>query len=191
MLKTLVILASTREGRTGEKIANWFMDQVNGKYPDFEFELVDLKELNLPWFETGNPSAMDKKYNDEKIQQWSQKVDGADAFIVITPEYNHGYSAPLKNALDHLFPEWAKKPMAFVSYGGSAGGARSVEQLRQVAVELEMAPIRIGVHIVRAWSELDESGNLQNPAYAKMLESLMQQLKWWGEALQTARQKPE
>jgi NAD(P)H-dependent FMN reductase len=166
------------------------MNEVSGKYPEMEFELVDLKELDLPWFTSAtSPSMANKQYTDPKVQEWSKMVDAADAFIIVNPEYNHGYTAPLKNALDHLYPEWNNKPVAFVSYGGMVGGSRAVQMLRQVAIELQMAPIREGIHIPFIWSALDENGNPKDPIYAQSIEKKIKQLQWWADALKVARGK--
>lgn len=188
MIKVLVVLASTREPRTGEKIAKWYMDQISGKYPEMEFESVDLKELNLPWFHLGSPKEKDKKYEDEITQQWSDKVDQADAFVIINPEYNRGYPAPLKNALDTLYSEWNNKPIAFISCGASAGGARAVEQLRLVSIELQMAPIREGIHIINVWNEFNDQGGVKSPDYTKSIDRQIKQLQWWADALKNARE---
>ena len=108
---------------------------------------MDLRDFPLPFFDRPTaPSREGGKYASPAVTRWSEKIAPADAFVVVTPEYNHGCSAVLKNALDHLFPEWARKPIGFVSYG-SAGGARAIEQLRLVAVELQMWPIRHAIHL--------------------------------------------
>lgn len=190
MNKVLVILGSTREKRNGEKVANWFMSQVDGKFPEMEFELADLKELDLPWFNSAiSPSFADKKYDDPKVQAWSKKVESFDAFVIVAAEYNHGYTAPLKNALDLLHPEWHNKPVTFLSYGGAAAGARAVEQLRQVVIELEMAPIRTGIHIAKFGMVFDDKGEITDPSYLKQVEPLVKQLQWWTQALKAAREK--
>lgn len=189
MIKTLVILGSTRDGRKGEEVARWFMDQITGKYPDLNFELIDLKEIELPLYhDSVNPGSSNKKYKDQKVQDWSKKVDESDAYIIITPEYNHGYPAPLKNALDSLYLEWNNKPVGFVSYGGIAGGSRAVEQLRQVAVELEMAPVQQGIHIPYIRNAFDEKGQIKDPVIENSIKKMINQLSIWGKGFKNIRE---
>ncbi len=141
-----VIIGSTRENRFSEKPAQWIFDELK-KRDGINAELVDLRDFPLPFFDAPkSPIWTNKIYPHQIVTQWSEKVSEADAYIMVAPEYNHGYSAVLKNALDWLYPEWNHKAVGFVSYGG-VGGARAVEQLRQVAVELQMLPIRNGLHI--------------------------------------------
>ncbi len=145
-IKIKIILGSTRQGRFGERPAKWLIGEFKTRN-DVEVELLDLKDYSMPFFDSQvSPSMLDKKYSNEIVQRWSNKIDEADAFIMISPEYNHGYSAVIKNALDWLSPEWHKKAVGFVSYG-SAGGARAIEQLREVAIELRLVPITKSIHI--------------------------------------------
>ena len=117
-----------------------------------------------------------------------EKIAQADGYIIVTPEYNHSFSAVLKNALDHGYHEWSNKPAAFVSYsGGAVGGARAVEQLRLVVIELQMAPIREGVHVGGVRQVFDEQGHMTVTTYDDRLLALFRQLRWWGDALQAAR----
>lgn len=185
-MNILIILASTREGRAGEKVARWVKEQAATR-SDFASELVDLRDWPLPFFTSATPPGSPDYRPEGLVQQWSEKIASADGFLVVTPEYNHGYPAALKNALDHLFREWNRKPVAFVSYGGAAGGARSVEQLRQVAVELAMAPIREALHITAIWSALNEDGSPKDPSAAKRLTAVLDELAWWANALKAAR----
>jgi NAD(P)H-dependent FMN reductase len=145
-LSVKVILGTTREGRFGDKPAHWILGEAS-KQPGVEAELLDLRDFPLPFFD--RPMAPVREggvYPDPAVTRWAAEVAKADAYIVVAPEYNHGYSAVLKNAFDHTFPEWGRKPIGFVSYG-NAGGARAVEQLRMVAVELQMWPIRSALHL--------------------------------------------
>jgi|SRR5205823_3098406 len=125
---------------------------------------------------------------DGSALEWSEQVARADGYVLVTPEHNHGYPAPLKNALDHLFSEWNRKPVGFVSYGAAAGGLRPVEQLRQVAIELEMAPVRRHVAIPRVWEALDGSGAPRDPQLAEQAHALLDEMAWWATALRGARQ---
>src|SRR3712207_6653608 len=148
-----VIVGSTREGRKGLTVAAWFFE-IAAARDDLTCELVDLRDWELPFLSTPIPPAMAPP-TDETTRRWGAKVAEADGYVLVTPEYNHGYPAVLKNALDHVFAPWNRKPAAFVGYGGPGGGVRAVEQLRQVVVELEMVPLRQQVtlpHVYRAFA---------------------------------------
>ena len=186
-MNILIILASTREGRAGEKVAQW-VEKLAMARSDFASELVDLRDWPLPFFTSAVPPGSPDYQPEGLVKQWSEKIASADGFLVVTPEYNHGYPGVLKNALDHLFREWNRKPVAFVSYGGAAGGARSVEQLRQVAVELQMAPVREALHIAGIWNALGEDDSPKDPSAAKRLAAIFDELAWWATALKAARQ---
>jgi NAD(P)H-dependent FMN reductase len=145
-LSIKVILGSTREGRFGDKPAHWILGEA-ARRPDVDAELLDLRDFPLPFFDRPqSPAREGGVYANPAVARWAEKIAPADAYIVVSPEYNRGYPAVLKNALDHLYPEWVRKPIGFVSYG-NAGGARAVEQLRLVAIELQMWPIRNGLHL--------------------------------------------
>ena len=145
-IKIKVIIGSTRPNRFSEKPAFWILEEVRKKEGVIA-ELLDLRDYPMPFFDQPIPPAMNGgKYTNEIVKTWAGKIKDGDAFIIVTPEYNHGYPAVLKNALDLIFLEWNKKPVGFVSYG-NAGGARSVEQLRQVVIELQMVPIKNAIHI--------------------------------------------
>ena len=118
MTKIQIILGSTREGRNGEKVFKW-ITEIAKKNKNFEIETIDLKEWNLPMFNDPKPPFMGE-YSYDYTKKWSKKISEGDGYVIVTPEYNHGYSAALKNALDHLYKEWNNKPVAFVSYGGSS-----------------------------------------------------------------------
>ena len=189
MLKLKVILGSTRPNRMSEKLVPWLTSAITA-HGGYELEVLDLRDYPLPFYDqTISPSQVKNgEYAGEVARAWAKKIAEADAFLVVAPEYNHAYPAVLKNALDSVYAEWNNKPIAFVSYG-SAMGARSVEQLRLVSVELQMAPIRAGVHIPSPWKFLDggsiKDGSLE--PYAQPLSAMLEQLSWWGEALQAAR----
>jgi NAD(P)H-dependent FMN reductase len=125
---------------------------------------------------------------DERTQAWADKIGQADGYVIITPEYNHGYPGVLKNAIDHLFREWNHKPVSFVGYGGPGGGLRAVEQLRQVVVELEMVPLRQQVSIPAVYAAFDQSGALANPdAYNAQAMTVLDELSRWAGALRQVR----
>lgn len=185
-----VILASTRKGRFGEKPAAWLMDRLSARV-DLQAQLIDLRDYPLPMFDQPVPPARTlREYPSEEIARWGRAVDEADGFIVITSEYNHGYPASLKNAIDHIFPELNRKPIAFVGYG-NVGGARAIEQLRLVAVEFEMAPLRHAIHIL---PELMVPAMKADPFSPEIFASLdgkldaaVTDLLWWASALAAAR----
>lgn len=174
-----VIVGSTREGRFGPTVARWFMTEA-GRRHDLALDLIDLAELDLP---VAYP-----RERGPAVRSYVERIDAADAFVVVTPEYNHGYPASLKQAIDLPRAEWHAKPVAFVSYGGMAGGLRAVEQLRQVFAELHAVTVRDTVSFHNFGRLFDSNGHPSNeaecgPAAKKMLD----QLVWWALALQAAR----
>ena len=190
MLKIQTILGSTRQNRFGDKPAQWIYGEAK-KREGIEAELLDLRDYPLPFFnEPASPAMSKGEYSNEVAKRWVKKVGEADGYIIVTPEYNHGYPAVLKNALDYAYAEWNNKPVGFVSYGGVAG-ARSVEQLRQVVIELQMAPIRNSVHVPAFWTMFDEGGALKAgafDAFKKSADAMIEQLLWWARALKAARE---
>lgn len=183
-LKIGVIVGSTRPNRFSEKPAQWIVDLARQR-ADLDVELLDLRDYPLPFFEEPLPPAAAKdSYSNPQVVKWREKVRTADGFIICTPEYNHGYPAVLKNALDYTYASWARKAVAFVSWGG-AGGTRGVEQLRLVAVELDMTPLRWAVHISNPWSITDVSQIAEQ--HDKAGQALLDHLTWWARALQAAR----
>lgn len=190
MLKVKIILGSTRPNRFSEKVVPWLKEGI-AAHPELDAEVLDLRDYDLPFYNDPRPASMitDGSYNSDNVKKWAEKVKEADAFIIVTPEYNHGTSAVLKNALDVVYNEWARKAVAFVSYG-SAGGARAIGQLRQTIIEMHMASTRASVLIPAPWMLLDEQGNLKEGALAAFEHSrsdMLTQLLWWGNALQAAR----
>jgi NAD(P)H-dependent FMN reductase len=185
-----VIIASTRAGRFGEKPAAWVAERLSDR-KDLRMQIVDLRDHPLPIFDQPAPAAHTlRDYPNEQVARWGQTVDAADGFIVVTPEYNHGYPSSLKNAIDHVFPEFHRKPLMCVGYG-NVGGARAIEQLRLVAVELEMAPLRHAIHIlpelmIPAMRADPFSTELLAPLNAK-LDLAVTDLLWWASALAGAR----
>lgn len=187
MLNIKIILGSTRQGRFGDKVAKWVYSVIK-ENKDIKTELLDLRDYPMPFFdEKVSPSMTTEKYSNKVVQKWAKKIGEGDGFIIVTPEYNHGYPGVLKNALDYVYHEWNKKPVAFVSYGGSAGGTRAVQQLRQVAIELQLVPIRPGIHFVNYWNDLDDKGNLITKDADKKLEHLLTELIWFGNLLKSKK----
>ena len=191
MLNIKTIIGSTRQSRFSDKPAGWIhaLSQERG---GVEAELLDLRDYPLPFFdEPMSPARFQGKYPNEASARWASKIDEADAYIIVSPEYNHGYPAVLKNAMDWAYTEWTNKPVGFVSYGG-VGGARAVEQLRQVAIEFQMAPIRNAVHLpVDVYIAVMKEQVPVNPELFKpsqvQAERLLDQLIWWARALKAAR----
>ena len=184
-IKIKVILGTTRQNRFGDKPAQWICDEARVQ-SGVEVELLDLRDYPLPFFEEGLPPGLAKDgYTNPAVVKWREKIREADGFIIVTPEYNHGYPAVLKNALDYTYYAWARKAVAFVSWGG-AGGARGVEQLRLVTIELDMVPTRSAVHIPNPWFIQDMSG-IDTEANQQAAKALLDNLTWWTGALKAAR----
>ncbi len=184
--KIAVILGSTRQNRFGDKPAQWIFSKLS-QNTEIDAELIDLRNYPLPFFdEPISPAMNEGKYNLDAAKKWADKVGQADGYIMVTPEYNHGYPAVLKNALDYVYKEWNKKPVGFVSYGG-VGGARVVEQLREVTIELQMIPVRTAVHITNFWSLLDDKGNLNTSSFEKNGDAMIDQVLWYANLLKSAR----
>jgi NAD(P)H-dependent FMN reductase len=183
-----IVIGSTRPGRFGEKPAAW-IHGIARKRADLDFDVIDLRDYPLPLFnETGSPAWGPIK--NEVAQRWAAKLAGLDGFILVTPEYNHGTSAVLKNALDYAYKEFVRKPVAFVGYGG-VGGARAVEHLRLVAVELQMASVRNAVHIAGSdflglWQQGKSFDEL--PHLAQSAAAMLEELAWWTKTLKVARE---
>ena len=190
-LKIKIIIASIRENRFGDKPARWIAELAQ-KIPGFSVEVLDLKDYQLPMFaEAVSPSQVSGEYSKPEVNKWAQKIAEADGFIFVVPEYNHGYPSSLKNNIDYLHKEWINKPLCIVAYG-SAGGARSAEQLREVCIELQMAPVRNSVHIMSPWLLVEADGSLKAGAlesYVKPAEGMLEQFSWWVKALKEAREK--
>ena len=188
-LRIGIIVGSTREARFSEQPAQWIFAKAAAR-AGITAELLDLRDYPLPFYEEAQgASSLKGNYKNEVAKKWLAKVAAFDAYIIVTPEYNHGYPAVLKNALDYVYYEWNKKPVSFVSYGG-VGGARAIEQLRLVSIELQMAPLSTSVNITGFWSLLDEKGKLKSTeSFDKQGDKLIDQLTWWGHALKEARNK--
>jgi NAD(P)H-dependent FMN reductase len=189
-MKIQVILGSTRQGRFSERVAVWVVEHLTAD-GRFDVEPVDLRDYPLPFFDDAPPALTLRDYPHEGVARLGRKLDEADGFLVLAAEYNHGYPAVLKNAMDHTFVEWRRKPVAFVGWG-NVGGARAIEQLRQVSVELEMAPLRHAVHILpdilRPAKQADEPFDTRVFApLGPRLTMLADDLHWWAGALAVAR----
>lgn len=183
-----IILASARQGRRGEGFAKWTQALV-AERAGVDVELLDLRDYPLPAYAYEQmPPAIEKDYKDDLARRWSEKIHALDGYVMVTPEYNHGYPGNLKNAIDHVHLGWWYKPVAFVSYGGTACGARAVEQLRNVAVEVRMVPVRSEVNIRLIGLERGDAGQPTDPLYAKLAKGMIDQLLWWTKATKHARE---
>lgn len=141
----MIIIASTRPGRVGLPVGEWFAGRAR-EHDAFDVTVADLAEWNLPFLDEPNHPRL-HEYVQPHTERWSEAVDACDAFVFVMPEYNHGINAPLKNAIDYLHNEWARKPVAFVSYGGVAAGTRAVQMTKQIVVSLRMVPLNDAVSI--------------------------------------------
>ncbi|MGP4015913.1 NADPH-dependent FMN reductase [Saccharopolyspora sp. 5N708] len=178
-LRLGIIVGSTREGRFAATVAGWFAD-VAQQHPELVVDVIDLAELGLP---AVHPAAA-----TPELREYAARLAAADAFVVVTPEYNHGYPASLKFAIDSAHVQWQTKPVGFVSYGGISGGLRAVEQLRQVFAELHAVTVRDSVSFHDAHGRFDETGNPKDstgPAAAA--KTMLDQIVWWARAAAEAR----
>jgi NAD(P)H-dependent FMN reductase len=185
-LSIKVIMGSTRQSRFSDKPARWIADEAR-KRPGLDVELLDLRDYPMPFYdEPKPPSAYPDGVPHPVVARWRDRILAGDGFIIATPEYNHGYPAVLKNALDYVYHAWNRKAVGFVSWGG-VSGARSVEQLRLVCIELQMAPIRAAVHLRDFSTLVDEHGTFQGESVQKPAAKFLDELTWWTQALRTAR----
>jgi NAD(P)H-dependent FMN reductase len=186
MLKVAIILGSTRPGRVGEQVARWAYELAK-KRSDAQFELLDLKDFHLPHLDEAMPPSMGQ-YTQPHTKSWAAKIDAFDAFVFVAPEYNHGTSGVLKNAIDFLYREWNNKAAGFVSYG-SVGGARAVEHLRLVMGELQVADVRAQVGFSLS-ADFENYKTLKpNASHERSLNAMLDQLIAWGTALKTVRER--
>ena len=189
-LSIKIIAGSNIEGRFSDVPASWIAQEV-AKHEGVIVEVLDLRDYNMPFFDSAaTPTAKTEPYTNEAVARFTKKVAEGDAFIFVTPEYNHSTSGVLKNALDWVYQEWNDKPVGFVSYG-SAGGTRAVEHLRQIVVELQMASVREAVHIAaNDFFPVHFGGKDSAPmleGYAEKAASMITQLTRWARAMKTMR----
>jgi NAD(P)H-dependent FMN reductase len=186
-----VIIGSTRQGRFSEKPAQWILQQLKNR-DGVDARLLDLRDFPMPFFDQPIPPSAPGRapYENESVKKWTAAIGASDGFVFVTSEYNYGPPAVLKNAIDWVYPEWNRKAAAFVSYG-AVSGARSVQQLRETAIELQLAPVRSSVHIPVAtlWAHF-QGGDVD--AGLAELEGragiMIDDLLWWTAALKAARQ---
>ncbi len=180
-MKLMVIWGSSRTGRMGGPVAEWVKTQA-GANERFEVDFVDLRELDLPFYDQpgdNGPFSLSSsaEYKNPKARAWADRVEAADGFIIVTPEYNHAPPAVLKNALDWVGRPWVDKPVAFVAYGGIAGGARAVEQLRIITVELGLIQVSTPLHFPYYKKAFDEKGQpLRADYYPENIKKMFDEL---------------
>ena len=186
MLRIAIIIGSTRPGRNGEAVARWVYE-IAQRRSDAEFELIDIKDFNLPLLDEPVPPSLGQ-YTKEHTKAWAAKIASFDAYVFVTPEYNHGTSGALKNAIDYLYKEWNNKAAGFVGYGG-ASGTRAVEHLRLVMGELQVADVRaqVGLSLFTDF----ENFSVFKPAahHEQLVNAMFDQVIAWGGALKTLREK--
>ena len=183
-----VILGSTRPSRFGVQPAEWLM-QLTKDHPETTFELIDLKEVNLPFLDEAH-AADSGIYEKEHTKAWSKIIDEADGFIVVAGEYNHVAMPALLNAIDYLAAEWQHKPIAYISYGAAAGGARAVEQLRGMAGHLNMYDISDTIVMVNYWTQVDSDGRfIATESQVAAAHRLLETTGFWADAMKDIRAK--
>ena len=180
-LRLMVIIGSTREGRFGPTVANWFVGEAR-QHPDLDIDVLDLAEVGLPDRLTGYGAPP-----PVEVAAVTPRLAAADAYVVVTPEYNHSYPAPLKTLIDWHLDEWQAKPVAFVSYGGMSGGLRAVEHLRGVFAEVHATTVRETVSFHGGWARFDGALPIEAAECATAAKTMLDQLAWWGHALRDAR----
>jgi NAD(P)H-dependent FMN reductase len=184
----LIIIGSTRPGRVGLPVSQWFAERAR-QSGAFNVEVADLAEINLPFLDEPNHPRL-HQYTQEHTEKWSAMVDKADAFVMVTPEYNFGMAAAIKNALDYLFLEWQFKPVGFVSYGGISAGTRAVQMAKQVVTTLKMMPVPEAVTIPFVMQYVDDQKHFQSTdALNSAADTMLAELLIWEEALRPARSK--
>lgn len=186
MTKLKILTSTNRSGAKGRSVADWITEFAK-QNSDFDVELLDLAEINLPFMDEPHHPVL-KNYQFEHTKKWSEKIDEADAFIIVLAEYNYGYPAPIKNAIDYLHQEWKYKPVGFVSYGGVSAGLRAVQMLKQVLTTLSMMPLTQQVNLPFFSKEIDENGVFHpNDSATRSAGVMLDELKKWSESMKTLR----
>lgn len=183
-----IIISSVRPGRAGKPISDWFIN-IAKKNTSFDVEVIDLVDIHLPFLDEPEHPRL-QKYTKKHTKEWSKIINEADAFVMVTPEYNFGYPPSLKNAIDYLAKEWGYKPVSFVSYGGTAGGTRSVQQLKQVVTALNMMPLPEAVAIPTYPQYMNESKKfVGTDEFKKTAETMIDILYLWAKYMKPLREE--
>ena len=180
-LNLAIIVGSTREGRFGDTVGRWFANEA-ASHGGFAIDLIDLIDIKLPARHGIKPTT-------PEVEAFRARLAAADAFVIVTPEYNHSYPASLKHAIDQAYAEWMAKPVGFVSYGGTVGGARAIEHLRHVFAEVHATTIRDYIPFINARRQFDENGDpIDREGPRNAAKVMLDRLAWWADALRTARE---
>jgi len=186
MPNLLIIVASTRPGRAGLTVARWF-EPIARAHGTFDVTVADLAEWHLPFLDEPKHPKL-RGYTRENTRRWSAEVDAADAFVFVMPEYNHGFNAPLKNAIDYLHQEWQHEPGGFVSYGGVAAGTRAVQQLKQVLISLNMMPVNDAVAIQFIAKQIEDGELVVGEILEQAADAMLTELARVAEAARSLRE---
>ncbi|MEO7044502.1 MAG: NAD(P)H-dependent oxidoreductase [Ferruginibacter sp.] len=180
-----IIIASTRTGRRGIIVANWFIEEVK-KYNAFQVEVLDLEKINLPFIDEPKHPKL-QQYTHEHTKRWSEKINSADAFVVIIPEYNYSMPPTLLNAIDFVYNEWNYKPVGIVSYGGISGGLRSAQMCKEVMTTVKMVPLTEGVSLPFFEKKIVNDVFQSDELVEKSVVVMMKELEKWTKALKPMR----
>ena len=181
-----VLIASTRPGRVGPAVARWFHDYAV-RHDSFDAHLVDLADFDLPVYDEPNHPRL-KDYRHEHTKRWSASVDAADAFVIVTPEYNYNPPPSLTNALNYVYQEWNYKPVAFVSYGGISGGMRAVQAAKLLVTTLKMVPLVEAVAVPMVTQYLGPDNTFSaTEQHEQAADALLKELRRWSDALTPLR----
>ncbi len=186
-MKLKIITSTNRSGAQGRIVADWIYEYAKGN-SDFEVELLDLAEINLPFMDEPNHPKL-KQYKFEHTKKWSKTIEDADAFIIVLAEYNYGFPAPIKNAIDYLHDEWKYKPVGFVSYGGVSAGLRAVQMLKQVLTTLSMMPLTEQVNLPFFSKNIPDGKFIPNDSAIRSADVMLEELKKWTESMRQIRVK--
>ncbi len=183
----MVIISSVREGRAGPAVGRW-VQQLARDHGGFEVTVADLKEIDLPLMTEPHHPRL-RQYTQPKTREWSERVDEADAFVIVTPEYNHGLPAPLVNALDYLLHEWAFKPVGLVGYGGASGGMRALQLVKTTLLALDTHPVKHALTITAVASHVRDGVFTPTEQMISMGNGMLDAIVKWESALRTLRQR--
>jgi NAD(P)H-dependent FMN reductase len=185
--RLMIVIASTRPGRVGLPVARWFRERAEAQ-GSFAIDLVDLATLNLPFMDEPKHPRL-RQYVHQHTKEWSARVDAADAFVFVMPEYNFGFTAPLKNAIDYLHSEWAYKPVGLVSYGGVSAGTRAAQMIKQVVTTLKMTPLTEAVSIPFVAQFINDGRVEANETMEAAAKAMLDELARWEAALRPLREE--